>query len=222
MFCIPIVSRNTKEALRKIAVAEPLADMLEIRLDGMDIFDIEEILRAASKPVVVTYRSKREGGKGGADPDTHTSYLLTAIKRGADVVDVELSLPGECRKKIIDTRGRSQIIISTHRNHGTPSRRDLERIFRDCTGTGGDIVKIVTRAEAWGDNFRLLELIPRAHDLGVKIIAFCMGREGRISRIVSHLMGSYLTFASLEEGEESAEGQLPIKRMKEIIDILKS
>ena len=68
----------------------------------------------------------------------------------------------------------------------------------------------------------MLELIPVAHDRGIKIIAFCMGPVGRISRIVSHLMGTYLTFASLEGGEESAEGQIPIKQMKEIVDILKA
>lgn len=222
MFCIPIVSRENAEALRKIVVAEPLADMLEIRLDVMETFDVGEIIKAASKPILVTYRSKREGGNGGADPETHANYILTAIQKGADLVDVELSLPRRWRKKIFDARGGSEIITSVHRNDATPSRQDLKRIFRDCAGAPSDIVKIVTRAETWEDNLRVLELIPVAHDRGIKIIAFCMGPVGRISRIVSHLMGTYLTFASLEGGEESAEGQIPIKQMKEIVDILKA
>ncbi len=222
MFCIPVVSRNNAEALRKIALAEPLADMLEIRLDVMETFDVNEIINAASKPVLVTYRSKREGGKGSADPETHVKCVLTAIQSGADLVDLELSLPRKWRKKIFDARGRSKIIISTHINDGTPSRMDLEKIFRDCAHTGADIVKIVTRAETWADNLRVLELIPKAHGLGIEIIAFCMGPIGKISRIASHLMGGYLTFASLEDGEESAEGQIPIRQMKEIVDILRT
>ncbi len=222
MFCIPIVSRSNADALGKMALAEPLADMLEIRLDGMERFDVHEIIKAASKPVLVTYRTKREGGKGSADPRAHAGYILAAIQSGADLVDVEMSLPGEWQREIFDARGGSGIIISTHINHGTPSRHDLENIFRDCADTGADIVKIVTRAEAWADNLRVLELIPKAHERGIKIIAFCMGPLGRISRIVSHLMGAYLTFASLEEGEESAEGQIPIKQMREIIDMLKT
>ena len=222
MFCIPVVSRNNAEALRKIALAEPLADMLEIRLDVMETFDVNEIIKAASKPVLVTYRSRREGGKGSADPETHAKYVLTAIQSGADLVDLELSLPRKWRKKIFDARGRSEIIISTHINDGTPSRLDLEKIFRDCADTGADIVKIVTRAETWADNLRVLELIPKAHGLGIEIIAFCMGPIGKISRIASHLMGGYLTFASLEDGEESAEGQIPIRQMKEIVDILRT
>jgi len=222
MFCIPIIAKNTDEAFEKIARASTLADMLEIRLDMMDMFDLHEIIRAASKPVLVTYRSKKEGGKGIEDPAARTDYILTAIQKGADLVDVELSLPRRWREKILDTEGRSRIVISTHINDGTPSQLDLENIFKDCADTHSDIVKIVTRAETWADNLRVLELIPKAHDLGIKIIAFCMGPMGRISRIVSHLMGGYLTFASLEEGEESADGQIPIRQMKQIIDMLKT
>jgi len=222
MFCIPIIAKNTDEAFEKIARASTLADMLEIRLDMMDMFDLHEIIKAASKPVLVTYRSKKEGGKGIEDPAACTDYILTAIQKGADLVDVELSLPRRWREKILDTEGRSRIVISTHINDGTPSRLDLEKIFKDCADTHSDIVKIVTRAETWADNLRVLELIPKAHDLGIRIIAFCMGPMGRISRIVSHLMGGYLTFASLEEGEESADGQIPIRQMKQIIDMLKT
>jgi len=222
MFCIPIIAKNTDEAFEKIARASTLADMLEIRLDMMDMFDLHEIIKATSKPVLVTYRSKKEGGKGIEDPAARTDYILTAIQKGADLVDVELSLPRRWREKILDTEGRSRIVISTHINDGTPSQLDMEKIFKDCADTHSDIVKIVTRAETWADNLRVLELIPKAHDLGIKIIAFCMGPMGRISRIVSHLMGGYLTFASLEEGEESADGQIPIRQMKQIIDILKT
>lgn len=222
MFCIPIIAKNTDEAFEKIARANTLADMLEMRLDMMDMFDLHEIIRAASKPVLVTYRSKKQGGKGIEDPAARTDYILTAIQKGADLVDVELSLPRRWREKILDTEGRSRIVISTHINDGTPSQLDLEKIFKNCADTHSDIVKIVTRAETWADNLRVLELIPKAHDLGIKIIAFCMGPMGRISRIVSHLMGGYLTFASLEEGEQSADGQIPIRQMKQIIDILET
>jgi 3-dehydroquinate dehydratase/shikimate dehydrogenase len=72
------------------------------------------------------------------------------------------------------------------------------------------------------DNFRVLELIPKAQEREINIIAFCMGRFGRISRIFSHLMGGYLTFASLEGGEESAAGQIPVAEMKKILDMLES
>lgn len=218
MFCIPIIARNTAMALEKIARANTLADMVELRLDMMKTFDLHEIIQASLKPVLVTYRSKKEGGKGNSDHETYTDYIFSAIQGGADLVDVELSLPLKWRERIFDARRKSSIVISTHISEGTPSRDELRKIFRECIAAGADIVKIVTWAQAWEDNLRVLELIPIAHDLGIKVIAFCMGPVGRISRIVSHLMGSYLTFVSLEPGQESATGQIPVIEMKKVLE----
>ena len=82
------------------------------------------------------------------------------------------------------------------------------------------MVKIVTLATDWEDNLRILELIPRARDLGIEIIAFCMGPLGRVSRVFSLFMGGQMTFASLEKGEESASGQIPALDMKKILEAL--
>ena len=43
---------------------------------------------------------------------------------------------------------------------------------------------------------------------------------GRMSRVFSVPMGAYMTFASLESGQESANGQIPIDRMKELTEFL--
>ena len=219
MICVPIIARNTDEALAKIAMANPMADMLEIRLDLMDTFDLHKIFQAVGKPVLATYRSKREGGKGSTDPKLCTQNILSALHAGADLVDVELWLPRKWRNKIFDAQGRSDTVISIHVRDGTPSDEELEKIFSDCTATGADIVKIVTRAKTWEDNLRVLKLIPKAHEHHVKIIAFCMGSVGKISRVYSHIMGAYLTFASLQAGDESADGQMPIMEMKNKLKI---
>jgi 3-dehydroquinate dehydratase type I len=220
MICIPIIAKNTDTALEKINRANKLADMLEIRLDLMDTFDLARIFQTADKPVLVTYRSKKEGGKGSTDPDTYTQYALAALRLGADLVDVELWLPDKWRESIVNARGQSDIVISSHIQGSTPAPEKLEKILEDSIATGVDVVKIVTRAEKWSDNFRLLDLIPKALDRNIRIIAFCMGPLGRASRVLSHLMGGYVTFASLEAGEESADGQIQAAEMKRILEIL--
>ena len=220
MICIPIIAKNTDAALEKIIRANTLADILEIRLDLMDTFDLHRILHTVDKPVLVTYRSKNEGGKGSTDPDTYTQYALAALRLGADLVDVELWLPVKWRQRIFNARGQSGIVISSHIQGSTPAQEKLEKILEDSIATGADVVKIVIRAEKWSDNFRLLDLIPKAHDRNIRIIAFCMGPLGKASRVLSHLMGGYVTFASLEAGEESADGQIPATEMKRILEIL--
>ena len=216
------MARNNAEALIKSAKAEALADMIEIRLDVMETFDLEKIIMAVSKPIMVTYRSKGQGGEGSADYGIRMSYLMKAVEAGAAFVDVEFSLPSEFRHELFQVQGASRLIISNHMLNETPSREKLEELLRKMAATGADIVKIVTQAGAPQDNLRVLGLIPLAKNLGIKIIAFCMGPMGRISRIAGPLMGGYLAFASLETGEESASGQIPVREMKKILDIISS
>lgn len=222
MICIPIIARSSEAALEKIMRANPISDMLEIRLDGMESFRLEDMLETASKPVIVTYRTKKEGGKGSAEYRTLTHYLLDAFEAGAQFVDVEFSMPLEYRERIFKGRGSTRIILSAHLLNGAPGQEKLEDMLEKMAATGADIVKIVIRARALEDNLRVLNLIPMAQRLGIQIITFCMGPMGRISRIASPLLGGYLTFASLAEGEESAEGQIPIFEMKKILGQLSS
>jgi len=98
--------------------------------------------------------------------------------------------------------------------------RNNTEALRKMAATGADMVKIVTWARKYEDNLRLLELIPKAQAIGVRMIAFCMGPLGKISRIASPLMGGYITFASLERGEESTSGQMPASDMKKIFEML--
>lgn len=221
MICIPIMARDTEDALVKIENAGHLADILEFRLDGMVSFRLEEMIPAAPKPLIVTYRSKREGGRGAADYDTQTDYLLDAAVKGAGFIDVEYRMPLEFRQKIFQTRGKSKIILSNHLPDGTPPSDQLEAIFKKMAATGADVVKIVTQARDPDDNLRVLNLIPLAKAMGVEVIAFCMGAAGRMSRIAAPLLGGYLTFASLEADQESAAGQIPVREMRKILEILK-
>jgi 3-dehydroquinate dehydratase len=64
MICVPIIAKNTGEAMETIARANTVADMLELRLDVIESFCLEDMVRETAKPVIVTYRSKGEGEGG--------------------------------------------------------------------------------------------------------------------------------------------------------------
>jgi len=218
MFCVPIIAKDTEEAIKKMNVASPLADIIEVRLDMMESFELKPIIMSSVKPVLATYRSEKQGGRGKDDADLAADYLISAINAGADLIDVELSMDKSQRERIIDAKGKAKIIVSTHVNDRTPSGEGLKRIYNKGITVGGDIIKIVTMASRWEDNFRVLELIPEARDEGVEIIAFCMGPLGRMSRIFSILMGAYMTFGSLEAGHQSADGQMPVAETRRLVE----
>lgn len=218
MLCIPIIARDTESAINKISNAEKLADLTEIRLDLMESFQLGRIIKAADKPVIVTYRSEKEGGKGKADPSIVTDYLTIAASEKADFIDVELGMPEKWKERIIQNRHESRIIVSSHIMDKTPSMEDLNSLLDDSILSGNDLVKIVTRANKWEDNLRILELVAGAREREINIIAFCMGAMGRMSRIFSLLTGGFLTFTSVESGQESAPGQIPVNEMKNMLE----
>ena len=80
----------------------------------------------------------------------------------------------------------------------------------------------IPTALSYEDNLKILERIPMARAIGIKMISFCMGPLGRISRIASPVMGGYMTFASLESGAESASGQIPVRDLRKILEMLSS
>lgn len=214
---VPVCARDTAGALEKMERAAELASVLELRLDVMEEFDLQEILRKAPKPVIVTYRSRKEGGKGRAHYATRVCLLRDALDKGADFVDVEFSMPLIYREPLFRDRGKTKIIVSRHLLNGTPSEKTLQNLLARMAATGADVVKIVSRAKNLEDNRRVMELLPLARHLGVPLITFCLGFHGRFSRITSPLLGGFLTFASLEKGEESAEGQFPAGEMQEML-----
>jgi len=223
MICVPIAANKRDEVIEKILKANSVADMLEFRLDLMgDPFSVDEMRTITPLPVIATYRSIMEGGKGEADYERSLFYLLEAIDSGADFVDVEYRMPLKYRERIFKRIDPERIIISCHILNRNPDIDELKDLLFKMAETGADILKIVIRAEQPEDNIKALSLIPLAKRLGKEIISFCTGWAGRISRIATVLVGGYLTFASLEEGEETAEGQIPAKKMKRLLEVIAS
>jgi 3-dehydroquinate dehydratase type I len=218
--CIPIGASSTEKAIEKIIRANELADLLEFRLDLLDPGRLEELRRAAVRPVIATCRSAKQGGQGPDDGERQARTLRRAREAGADLVDLEYDLAPRIREDLLRAFGSERVILSAHLLAGTPSWRSLQGLLKRMAAVGSSLVKIVTWAHTVEDNLRVLRLIPEAEGMGLVIIAFCLGPLGRISRIASPLLGGYLTFASLEPGEESAPGQIPAGEMRRILNLL--
>ncbi len=114
--CIPIMARDTDEAIEKMEKAAEWADLFEIRLDVMESFDLDRLIASSPLPVLVTYRSVKEGGKGKADYVIRTHHLIKAMEAGADLVDVEFTMPLGFRELIWEHRRKSRL-VALHSSH---------------------------------------------------------------------------------------------------------
>ena len=218
MICIPIAAATTDAAIERMERAATLADLVELRIDRIPGADLERLLTACRTPVIVTNRSRQEGGGFTGTEKERVERLKEAVRLGADYVDIETAtdpaLKSGLREAIIGTSAK--LIVSWHDFSGTPPSEFLKAKLEECMSDGPAIVKIVTHADDASDCLRVLELIPYARQRGQTIIAFCMGRRGKISRITAPLLGSVIAYASLEPEEASAPGQLTIHQMREI------
>ena len=214
MICIPIVGPTQHKSLEDIAVAEPLADIIELRLDLMSDYDLDALLTAAKKPCIVTNRTKREGGQFSGSEEERIDVLKQAMDAGAEYVDIETSTPKELLQPFLESERKSKVILSYHNFTDTPE--ELDHLYELMCGMPADILKIVTYARDIINNLALFNLIYRSKKNDKKLIAFCMGERGEISRVLSPLLGGFLTFGSLETGKETAPGQITGATLRDI------
>ena len=214
--CVPIVETSVERAHTAIKEADRLADLIELRVDYLSGGDLGLLLGNRQKPLIVTNRRKEEGGRCRDEERKRLSVLEKAIDLGADYIDVELATEASFLKNLIRNKGKTQVILSFHDFRRTPSLRELQKLFIRMIGLGANVIKIVPFAESWEDNLTVLSLIPFAKERRQKIVAFCMGEKGKISRVISPLLGAAWTYASLNKNRNSAPGQLTAQELTKI------
>jgi 3-dehydroquinate dehydratase type I len=214
--CIPIVETTVEKALFAVRQANRWADLIELRADYLNRVSLAPLFENRRKPFIVTNRRKEEGGRYKDDERRRLSVLQEAIDLDSDYIDVELAIEKSSLRGLIRSKGRTQVILSFHDFQKTPSLKELQRLCSQMIQLGADVVKIVSFARTWEDNLTILSLIPYTKEQGQKIVAFCMGEKGKMSRIFSPFLGAAWTYASFNQSKASAPGQLTVGDMREI------
>src|SRR5712692_9751685 len=207
---------KTMAAEARRALADGL-DMVELRLDCLQRAFEEEIVKeisSISKSCIVTVRSRAEGGRFRGGERERLQRLLAASKAGPHLIDLELAT-AERDHKLAHELGRNSdgLIVSWHGLEGTPARRELGAL-RDRAMKIGDIAKVVATARRLEDNGRIISLY-NGKTKG-RLIAFCTGEKGMISRVVSMMAGSPISYVTVAPNPVAA-GQLPFKLVKELL-----
>ncbi len=209
--CASIIA-NDPELIRR---QEPEVDLWEVRMDliGRDWPQLSGIL---AKPWIACNRSPREGGQGPQDEKIRLLELIRGIEAGAAIVDIELAAEG--LQKIVQlSRNTAKVLVSYHNFSETPAYGDLADIVKRQIESGADICKVVTTAHSVSDNITILRLVNEFKN--VAIVAFAMGKEGHLSRVLAPLAGAEFTYASLGTGLEAASGQLTVSELRAIMKL---
>ena len=240
MICTTIQNKNYEQILSALEQCE----MAEIRLDRCSLTAKEtDELFTSDIPLVATCRideiASAEPSLQDLPPQSREikamqiaeKRLLRAIEAGARYVDVEIEAQKQMSKRVRQAAHENGTIFirSYHDFEGTDSLEALKAIVEKCVYHGADMVKIVTLAQSEADIDKILALyrwcreekasgnerIGALSDGG--LIAFCMGEEGRSSRLDCLKFGAPYTYAALTEEEAAAPGQWATDHMRKAV-----
>lgn len=220
--CVSIPPQTTAEALNLIEKAENQhADLIEVRLDYLKEYEhLRDIAQCAKTPLIATNKTTKCQGRFSGSEAQRQKTLLDAVKHGFEYVDVEVSTPK--LKSVVKSYRElgAKSIVSFHNYNETPSLAQLRRILAREAASEADVYKIVTTARLVGDNLTVLDFVSRACSKDVKLVCFCMGELGKPSRLLAPVFGAFFTYASLESGRETANGQLTIQEIRTAYGVL--
>lgn len=210
--CAVIVS-NDLEAVKEV---EPFADLFEARIDLIGD-GWQELVKQLNKPWIACNRCIEEGGHWQKNESERRKELLSAIELGASMIDIEL-VTGNLAEIVPLIKKRASCLISFHDFSGTSSLDRMRQIIQKELAAGADICKVVTTAQRFEDNLTVLQLISDFPK--VRVVSFAMGPLGSISRILCPLVGGDFIYASIGEGRESAPGQITVRDLRQIYEML--
>ncbi len=220
--CVSIKPKNTQEACDLIAKADDAkADFIEIRLDSFEeTRKLSDFSGATKIPLIATNKLPTEGGTFSGTQAQRWQTLIKAAKSGFQYVDLDLTTL-KLKEQIVDLQEIGvKTVVSFHKPDGAFTTQEMQRILGEEINSGADVCKIIGTAKQVQDNLTALNFV--SENAGkTRLVCFCMGEQGRISRLLSPVFGAFFTFASLEEGSETAPGQISIKEMRSAYSLLR-
>lgn len=166
---------------------------------------------ASSLPLLLTYRSTTEGGKGAGHGQGYGDYLasLLQLRPAVAAVDIEMACPASKALVAEAKAGGYDVVGSCHDFTATPSAAQIAEKLAQITAAGADITKVAYMPRTAQD---VAALRHAAHDFAgaypyQPLIAISMGQLGAPSRTD---LANCLTFATIADGAASAPGQATI------------
>ena len=230
---VPIVGVTKEDILNEAKTFDSIpVDVVEWRVDWFEhVFEfdkVEDVLKElrtvlGNIPLLLTFRTKKEGGEKAIDTKDYKDLNLRAAKTGyVDFIDVEIFTGDDVVREIIDGAHAAgvKVIASNHDFFKTPAKSDIIYRLRKMQDMGADIPKIAVMPQSKRDVLTLLcateEMVTDYADR--PIITMSMAGTGVISRLCGEVFGSSMTFGAAKKA--SAPGQMGVNDLNTVLDLL--
>jgi len=213
--------KNSTEALKLIEKAEEAyANLVEVRLDLFEESrNLKDLVESTNLPLIATNKLQNEKGFFSGSQTERQQTLINAAKNDFEYIDVDFHSPKRSETMCIIQGLHAKTIVSYHDYDGILTTPALKKILDDQIDVGASVCKIVLTAKHIEDNLPILSFVSFA-STAAQLVCFCMGEEGKTSRLLSPAFGAYFTFAALDTASQTAPGQMTIYEMRNAYKLL--
>ena len=222
--CVAIQASTPAEMAARATSALADARFLEFRLDTLTrpasfLPELKMFLTEHRDVMAIgTCRRKENGGKFSGSLTAELEVLLKASQAGCQIVDLEVESAEEAKpaqlerfREAVRASGTA-LLVSFHDFART---RRLDQAADRIAAFEPDYVKVVSTAHALADNLAVLRLI-EDRSRSAQVVGIAMGEEGLVSRVLAVRTGAAFTFAALDDGAETAPGQVTARSMRDL------
>jgi 3-dehydroquinate dehydratase type I len=182
---------------------------VEIEQLDMDVVDLDSalstIVEAIDIPLVMTCRSKRQGGYYPGSEEQRIEALRAAIKCGPRWIDLESDIVKSVRDDLLDLTGDDTgVIASIHSIDGTPPASMITQEIEDNQDLG-DIIKACYVTTNRTEGLRIFEAAWDLKDSRINTALMGLGPGGDWARIHAPLLGQFMVYTTTESGWHLAQ-----------------
>ena len=206
-------------------------DIIELRIDQWSVFDETYLVKIAediynlnlNKKLLVTYRTKTQGGEGLLENDAYLNVLKRIIPLNyIDMIDIEYeeAMPIEKYHTVIDLAHREnlEVVLSQHNFKKTPKLEILKRLYYKMHQLEPDYLKVAVMPHDKQDVLNLLNAMSETVDtVSQNVVGIAMSKLGLISRTAQGLFGGSVSYGCLDAPK--APGQIHVEKLKEQIKL---
>jgi shikimate dehydrogenase/3-dehydroquinate dehydratase type I len=203
-----LAPKDAADARRLVALVPERANAIEMRLDlAARPIAVRELLGLDPRPMLVTYRTRAEGGDFASSLEDYRRLVGEAYDAGA-TVDVEHASGLLSEPSALPDRRR--VVASHHSPFTIPA--DWEERLSAMHATGAHAVKLVCGAADVQAGLRIAEMQKMHSSDSVAVLP--MGPGSAPGRVLSALSGASLVYGPVEAA--TAAGQVPLQDLFDI------
>ena len=207
MICISVTPTSRTLAPADLLNASRHCDLIELCLDNfINEPNVGELIKMVDKPILVSCRSEKDGGKWKGNEQQRVQLLREAIVAGPAYVELDVDIANS-----IPRFGSTKRVIS-HTSINRPLSK-IDEVFAQCLKAKADVVKFTWLTEDLDAAWPLLAAVTTARE--VPIVGIGLGSAGLTFSLLGRKYGSPWIYAALERGMEAFPKQPTVWQLKE-------